>query len=136
MRRMGPSQTHKTRLAPRLLVAWLGLHALLLQLVLPVLHHPAHVFATPRDIAAALVAMGDMGLVPSHAEHHGTHDSQTMPDCPLCLAIQHAAPFVPPTAPTLVLPTQHVALLPASHSDNAPHWRSFAARARAPPSQA
>jgi methionine-rich copper-binding protein CopC len=88
----------------RFLTAWLGLHALLLQLLLPVFHHPDHVYASPGALAAALAASADAGSLPT-AHHPGdSGEHQQAPSCPLCLSIQHAQAFLAPTAPALLLP--------------------------------
>jgi hypothetical protein len=114
----------------RFVAAWLGLHALLLQLLLPIFHHPEHVFATRGALAAALVALGDAG--PAPAAHHPS-DGKAPPSCPLCLSIQHAQAFLPPVAPALLLPpAQSEAIAPAQPRDTA-RWTNLAARARAPP---
>jgi hypothetical protein len=115
----------------RMLAAWLGLHALLLQLLLPVFHHPAHVFAAPSELAASLIAMES---APVHGgAHHGKHGEAALPDCPLCLAVQHQAPFVPPTAPALALPQSSAIVVHFLPVSNAARWHNLSARARGPP---
>ena len=117
----------------RFVAAWIGLHALLLQLLLPVFHHPEHVFASPAALASALVAMGDAGLLPA-AHHPGHGDKDTAPSsCPLCLAVQHATPFVPPTAPALALPRALGTLAFVPETIGSAQWTHVALRARGPP---
>jgi hypothetical protein len=114
----------------RFFAAWLGLHALLLQLVLPVFHHPGHVFDSPAALASALVALGDAGSLPP--AHHPS-DGKTAPPCPLCLSIQHVQAFLAPTAPALLLPAPLGQRDVAAPPQDSVRWSNFAARARAPP---
>jgi hypothetical protein len=114
----------------RFFAAWLGLHALLLQLLLPIFHHPEHVFASRAELATALLAVADAGTMP--ATHH-SGDGKAPPSCPLCLSIQHAQAFLPPTAPTLPLSPAHREAIALAPPRDMPHWANLAARARAPP---
>lgn len=114
----------------RFFTAWLGLHALLLQLLLPVFHHPEHVFDSPAALASALVALADAGPLPP--AHHSS-DGKPAPSCPLCLSIQHAQSFLAPTAPALLLPAPSAQQDIAAPPQESARWTNFAARARAPP---
>ena len=130
---MSARRSIRTARGARFLAAWLGLHALLLQLLLPVFHHPEHVFVSPAALASALVAIGDAGTLP--AAHHpgGADEGKAPPSCPLCFAVQQAAPFVPPAAPTLVLPREAGALAFVPDTTESARWIHIALRARGPP---
>lgn len=123
-------------LSARMLAAWLGLHALLLPVLLPVFHHPTHIFASQAELATALVAMGDAGMAVHHAGHSGTHDGKAMLDCPLCLAMQHPAAFVSPATTAVTLPQSSALQRQSLQSAEAPRWHNFSARARGPPQRA
>jgi hypothetical protein len=116
----------------RFAAAWLGLHALLLQLLLPIFHHPAHLFETRGDLAAALAAFADSGSMPV-AHHSDGGDHKPAPSCPLCLSIQHAQAFLSPTAPSLLLPQAPGEALAVAPATDAQRWTNLAPRARAPP---
>ena len=121
----------RTQGPARSFAAWLGLHALLLQLLLPVLHHPVHHLATPADLAGSSTAVADGGS----AKHPGSdHSGDTaMPDCPLCLAVQHAASFLPPTAPSLAVPLAMGLVSHVRFATATIRWQNLTARARGPP---
>jgi hypothetical protein len=111
-------------------------HALLLQLLLPLFHHPVRLFAGPAEIAHAMSAMAETGMahhVAHHAQNHSGHDGTALADCPLCLAVQQSTPFVPPSAPVLVPPLRESRIVHAASSTIAAPWQSLAARARGPP---
>jgi hypothetical protein len=116
----------------RFFAAWLSLHALLLQLLLPAFHHPEHVFASRAALAASLLAFADAGALPiAHHEQGGDH--KQAPSCPLCLSLQHAQAFVPPASPALIVPlAQHAPVQLASGPGRVPRI-TLAVRARAPP---
>lgn len=117
----------------RFLAAWLGLHALLLQLVLPIFHHPAYLFASRGALAEALHAFADMGALPVAHQSDRNGDHKQAPPCPLCLSIQHAQAFLPPTSPALLLPAERYEAILVAPSRERRTRIDSAARARGPP---
>jgi hypothetical protein len=121
----------RTQGSARSFAAWLGLHALLLQLLLPVLHHPAHLVAAASEPVASGVAIADSGSAKPPGHDHG--GDTAMPDCPLCLAVQHAVSFLPPTAPSLPSPLATRLVTHARFATATIRWQNLTARARGPP---
>ena len=87
--------------------AWLGVVALLVQAWLPLVHHPATLFAPDGEENAAFAALVDEHLAlctaaaqtdereaPSPAKHAPGH---RLPVCPICRVLHAAGAVAPPT---------------------------------------
>ena len=116
--------------------AWLALVALFLQIMVPVLHHPASA-AQRGGIAAAdlCLAPGSLPQAPTDTDKHPAHK---LPACSVCLTLHMlGGGFVPPGSLAYAsVPTCGAVLAPIA-VDSLPQGRVVSdARARAPPERA
>ena len=115
----------------RSVAAWLGMLGLLLQLCLPLVHHPTDAAPTGLSWLGGAICIGaghpapDGGSVPAPGK-------PTL--CPICLALALGGVFLLPTLAALVLALALflvVRVLPAPPSGTL--WLGLAALPRAPP---
>jgi hypothetical protein len=115
---------------------WLAMFAILLQALLPGVHHPAGMAFTGDKIAGLDIAQylcvapgsttpDDPGKAPAH--HH-------IPPCALCASMHAIGGFAPPNAPVIALSRDYGIVVPAAAALDLPRRQVNSTRqARAPP---
>jgi hypothetical protein len=116
-------------------MAWLAAFAILLQSVLPALHHPAGMalageagFGESRNLCLA------PGSIPAPADNPGKAPAHHMPACALCQAAHAIGGFAPPSTPMLAAVDDFPAVFPNQPAEAGLPRPGYARqRARAPP---
>ena len=119
--------------------SWLALVAILFQVLLPVLHHPAAaMLGSQRDMAGAgnlcLAPIGNP-TAPTDSDKAPAHK---LPPCPICQTFQMLGAGFVPSSPIAFAAFAATAAAPVPAADTAinPRWIAAGARARAPPLRA
>jgi hypothetical protein len=110
--------------------SWLAIFAIVLQAILPALHHPAMAVPAGFDgarnlcVAPGSTAPADPAKVPGHH----------IPGCAICATMHAIGGFVPPTAPAIAISREFGAAMPASALIFLPRqWLRVRQQPRAPP---
>jgi hypothetical protein len=118
--------------------AWLAVIAVLLQAILPALHHPAVVNVATLGGASEILGASQTHLciapgstVPDAPAKGPVHH---MPPCALCAAMHAVGAFVPPTSAHVAYePTCDLIVLSPVAISLRSRWATFQLRARGPP---
>lgn len=115
--------------------SWLAVLALLLQTLLPLMHHPADAASVAQgvfgDAKSICLASGPGQDTPSDNDKSPTHH---VPPCAICQALQTAGGSVPPTSFVLVeLAVSEALFSAAADSATIPVRAATSSQPRAPP---
>ncbi len=119
----------------RISVAWLGLIALLIQALLPLMLG-AEVAAIAKSGDRELLEFCAFGHLHVGSDGHGRSDGDHRPDtlCPVCVALQASPVFTAPAPAALPPPTANPIRVATSAAVVAPRLLAFTGyRSRAPP---
>jgi hypothetical protein len=110
--------------------SWLAIFAILLQAILPALHHPAMAAPVGADMARSL-CLAPGSTAPADPTKAPAHH---LPGCAICAAMHAIGGFVPPTAPAIAISRDFGVAVPASAVMFLPRqWLRNRQQARAPP---
>jgi hypothetical protein len=112
--------------------AWIAVWALVLQMLLPLIHHPAAAKAGPPD---GLRICAVMGLMPTGKAEPSKTPVSKIPSCPICQTLHMLnGGFVPPDISVLAIPSEHDGSVGVVAVANIlPHIIITGAQPRAPP---
>jgi hypothetical protein len=110
--------------------SWLAVFAILLQAILPALHHPAMAAPVGADMARSL-CLAPGGTAPADPVKAPGHH---VPGCAICAAMHAIGGFVPPTAPVIAIGHEYGLAVSASALLFMPReWLRLRHQPRAPP---
>jgi hypothetical protein len=110
--------------------SWLAVFAILLQAILPAIHHPAMAAPVGADLARSL-CLAPGSTTPADPAKSPAHH---LPGCAICMAAHAIGGFVPPTAPVIAIGRDHGFAVPASALIFLPRqWLHIRQQPRAPP---
>ncbi|HVJ55804.1 MAG TPA: DUF2946 family protein [Aliidongia sp.] len=131
--------TEFDRLAPRedgrlRLGVFIGILALLLQTLLPVLHHPGLTLAPAQRLVLDVPVCSAHAAVPTKDQPARELPAHKPPPCPLCQALHFMGGYLPPIALLVPMPGCTAgAALANPPTGTAPLWTAYEGRPRAPP---
>jgi hypothetical protein len=118
--------------------AWLAAFAILLQALLPALHHPASMALAGigGDKIAGLDIAQYLCLAPGGTtpDEHDKAPAHHIPPCALCSAVHAIGGFAPPIAPVIAVSREYGVVVPTATALALPQQRpTHRQQARAPP---
>jgi len=121
--------------------SWLALFAILLQSLVPAIHHPASMAlaGATDNVVGGFDLAKNLCVVPGHnaPEGPGKTPAHQLPDCAICQAVHAIGGFVPPVVPALTASSVHeIAFAAFAYSIAPQRWAHSSQQPRAPPSLA
>jgi hypothetical protein len=110
--------------------SWLAVLAIVLQAILPAIHHPAMAAPAGVDVARSL-CLAPGSIAPTDPAKAPAHH---LPGCAICAAMNAVGVFVPPIAPAIGVNRNYGVAAPTSALIFLPRqWLHIRQQPRAPP---